>query len=341
MSIDINDYKPKLMLTIDLILDNIKEEDIYAYYMGVNEVHINRIMSSPFRKDKNPSFGLYYGKNGRILYNDFAIGGGDIFNFVKLMTGTSGFYNTLVRIANDFKLGDYLPGKDTKVVENNKTLIIEHEKKSIKLAVTIRKWNQEDKKYWDKFNINIIMLKKYRVKPISMLFINGRPVKVNKLAYCYFETKDGQLTHKIYQPYSKYKWFSDNDSSVWQGWSQANISKGGSALIITKSLKDVMAITSSTGIKAISLQNESAIPKEQVIRILKKKFTDVYIMYDNDYDKKINYGQEFAKKLILQHNISNICIPDKFKSKDFSDLIKNKSIEIAKDFLNEIIKRPF
>lgn len=339
MNIDLNELKQDKNLSKDYILNTLTQEEIYSYYIGSSDLHINKVMCSPIREDKKPSFGLFYTDQGKLLWNDFAIGCGDVFDFVSAKTGESNFYNVLKLIEEDLifkKNNNY-----EKVL--NKVKIIKKETSIVKLGVKIRNWNKDDFDYWQQYNIKLKTLERYRVKPISMMFINKKPVKVNRLAYCYFELKDKKLSYKIYQPFSNYKWFSNNDSSVWQGWSQAKINKGGDVLIITKSLKDVMSIISSTEFNSISLQSESTMPKEKIINLLKRKFKKIYLLYDNDYDKEMNHGQNFAKKIIERYNLTNICISDRLKSKDFSDLVKNKGVQLASDFLKKEINnlKPF
>ena len=60
-------------------------------------------------------------------------------------------------------------------------------------------------------------------------------------------------------------------------------------------------------------------------------------LYDNDFDKEENWGQLFATKLAKDFDIENIFIPSIYKSKDFSDLIKNTNKEEAITVLEQEI----
>jgi hypothetical protein len=185
-----------------------------------------------------------------------------------------------------------------------------------------RQWRQHDINFWKQFGITLDILKKYNVEPISHIFINDLIITADKHAYCFIEYKDGQETYKIYQPYNKdYKWLNNHNSSVWQGWEQ--LPQSGEQLIITKSLKDVMSLNSVFGVPSVSLQAEGLRPKKHVMRELHLRFKEIYILYDNDFDKKQNWGQNFAKELAEEFNLINLCIPSVFKSKDFSDLVMN------------------
>ena len=48
------------MVTLEWILSKVTEYDIYAKYIG--QFKVGMIYNSPFRKDKNPSFGIFYSK---------------------------------------------------------------------------------------------------------------------------------------------------------------------------------------------------------------------------------------------------------------------------------------
>ena len=78
---------------------------------------------------------------------------------------------------------------------------------------------------------------------------------------------------------------------------------------------------SIAGYHSIALQSEMQIPEEKLISELENRFTTIDILYDNDFDKVSNPGQTMAAKICDLYGFKNICIPDKFKSKDPSDLV--------------------
>ncbi|MGK2861905.1 MAG: hypothetical protein ACSLE0_08225, partial [Chitinophagaceae bacterium] len=176
----------------------------------------------------------------------------------------------------------------------------------------------------------------YNVTPIEYYFINGAIIKTDKYAYAFIEYKDGQETYKIYQPFNKdFKWINNHNDSIWQGWNQ--LPPKGEILIITKSLKDVMSITDVLGIPSVSLQSESVHPKRIVMKELHFRFEDIYLLYDNDFDKEQNWGQLFAKSVASEFNLYNIAIQDSRKCKDFSDLVKEYgAVESKKIWDNEL-----
>lgn len=70
-------------ITLEKILKKVREKDIYEYYLN-RRIEINKPISSPFRKDKNPSWSIFVGKRGDLVYIDFATGEtGNVIDFVK------------------------------------------------------------------------------------------------------------------------------------------------------------------------------------------------------------------------------------------------------------------
>ena len=101
-----------------------------------------------------------------------------------------------------------------------------------------------------------------------------------------------------------------------------------------------MAIVNVTGIPAVSLQTETIIPKAKIINELKFRFDNIYLLYDNDYDKEINWGREFGLKLSEEFDLCQIEIDEEMKSKDFSDLVKNHGTKEAGEYLKSLLN-PF
>jgi len=325
MNINLN----KKQITKKGLLAHILDVDIYRYYTG-QEVDISKPIQSPLGDDKKPSFGYFIGDGNEIYFNDFRYGGGDCIKFVQLLFGLN-YFEALSKIAIDFNLGYYFYYKEVESTRKDYNPNNYEQKEKIlrtankfTLGKRKREWKAHDLLFWNQFGIDIKILKKFRVQPISYIFINGNPIKADKYAYCFIEQKDGKQTYKIYQPFNdKFKWLNNHNSSIWQGWDQLPME--GKQLIITSSLKDVMTINSILGLPAIALQAENTKPKKKIIEQLYKRFPEIILLYDNDFNKKINWGQSFAKDLVNEFGFKNICIPEIFLSKDISDLFKNLS----------------
>jgi len=339
-------------MTINLNLKHVTKEgllhfltdlEIYRMYMK-EEVDTRGNMCSPLRDDLKPSFGFFIGESGELCFNDFVLGSGDCIKFVMLKFGLS-YFEALSKIALDANLEDEFIIKNTFRTNINTSNHLKTREDIVKdlnskaLGKTSRNWTLSDLAFWNKYGITKKTLDKYRVLPVSYLHvgINKKIISADKLAFSYTEYKDGNETFKIYQPENvEYKWLNTHNDSTWQGWEQ--LPETGESLIITKSLKDVMAITDVLGLPVVSLQTESALPKEHVLDQLKQRFKTIYILYDNDFDKDTNWGRQFGKKLEERFNLMQIEIPDEYKSKDFSDLVLNHGEKAAKECLLKLIE---
>ena len=221
--------------------------------------------------------------------------------------------------------------KYNKVIEAHKTT----------LNVKRRKWQQYDLDFWKLFHITKFSLIKYRIAPISHVFVDGKAYKADRLAYVFKEFKDSLTSLTVYQPQSKRKWFKSHDKSVLYGWSQ--LPETGDTLIITKSMKDVMTIDSITGIPAVALQNEKIYPKKKIVEELKGRFKNIYLFYDNDWNKATNYGRVFGKEIAKEFDLPQIEIPDLiaeiYNAKDVSDLAKYAGKDYVKLMLSDGIKQ--
>ena len=342
MNINLN----KKIVTKEGILQYIQDIDIYRFYSG-SEIALTGGLHSPLRNDNKPSFGYFQGESGEVCFKDFVLGAGDCIKFVMIMFGLT-YFEALSKIVVDFNLTYHFIYKDVEKTKRNydpdnyetRDKLLSKANNFV-LGKKSRDFKLYDLKYWMQFGIDIDILKLYNVEPIEYIFINNTPILADKFAYCFKEFKDNKETYKIYQPFNKkYKWLNNHNDSVWQGWEQ--LPKKGYELIITKSLKDVMSIVNVLDIPAVSLQAESVLPKEQIIKELLDRFAKIYIWYDNDYDSPTNWGRQFGDKLQeLFRTEFRYEIEDKYKSKDFSDLVKNFGKEEAKDIFRNDISLPF
>ena len=333
--IDLNSLLYSNEISKEAVLKEISQYQIFSYYVG-SEFDIGTPFCSPLRNDNVPSFGVFNSKQypGTLLFKDLATGqSGDCIVLVMKMYGLN-YGKALWKIACDFGL---VIGSNER--ERIKQLLPKDKKintEKIRLGIKSRSWQIHDKKFWKSFGITKATLEKYNVVPISHIFFNGNPYKTEHHAYAFVEYKDGVTTYKIYQPYSKHnKWMNNHDFSIWQGWSQ--MPEFDNSLVITSSLKDTMSIVDVCNYNSVSLQAETTAPKVHIVEELKSRFKKIYILYDNDYDKEINWGRKYGKVLSEKFDLIQIEIPEKYKSKDFSDLVHNHGTTAAKSIFLEII----
>lgn len=309
-------------ITIDWILSKVTEYDIYAKYIG--QFKVGMIYNSPFRKDKNPSFGIYYSKRTKqLLFKDHGTGEcGNVIKFVSLFTGKTEYSDILsdivdkLNITNNTKLvssKQYIPSTETVI------------------GIVRQEFTDVDINYWKQFNISINTLKKFNVNSIKYYLCNGivkGTYKRENPMYAYKVYNN----FKIYRPLAdKYtKWRNNLTDYDIQGYEQ--LPQKGDILFITKSMKDVMCLH-EMGYPAVSPSSESTFLPKDVLEQLKTRFKRIIILFDRDVA-----GVKRSRKLSRETGLEAIFINKKFKAKDVSDAVKANSFEEIKNWLNETIK---
>lgn len=319
------EYNMKQPVDADLVLNKVSDYNIWKFYYP--ELVVNQLTNSPLRHDKKPSFSVFWSKRyNKLFFKDFATGKrGDVFVFLTEYLSLS-YYEVLEKIVIDFNLTDYFYIKDIQISSSIKPIIYSDEyvksliKDSVRLNIKIRDWNKYDLQWWNTFGVNEYILKRFKVLPISHIFINDDIIKADKLAYCYTERKDNVLRFKIYQPLSKkMKWINNMVEGTLSGWSQ--MKDNGDILIIASSLKDAMCLYSIGFINVIAPQTENYIHKEHIINHLKERFKNIYVFYD--YDKA---GINASNRLKDEFNIKQLFTFTK-ELKDPSDFYRAKGRE--------------
>lgn len=309
-------------ITLDWILSKVTEYDIYAKYIG--QFKVGMIYNSPFRKDKNPSFGIYYSKRTKqLLFKDHGTGEcGNVIKFVSLFTGKTEYNDILSDIVDKLNITN-----NTKLV-SSKQYIQPTEKV---IGVVRQEFTDVDINYWKQFNISINTLKKFNVNSIKYYLCNGivkGTYKRENPMYAYKVYNN----FKIYRPLAdKYtKWRNNLTDYDIQGYEQ--LPQKGDILFITKSMKDVMCLH-EMGYPAVSPSSESTFLPKDVLEQLKTRFKRIIILFDRD-----TAGVKRSRKLSRETGLKAMFINKKFKAKDVSDAVKANSFEEIKNWLNETIK---
>lgn len=342
MSIDLNkkDYSPQesLIQPFKDLVYAVPEELIYHMYLGPS-FRVGGTMISPFREDKLPSLGVFRDTDGVLVFNDFGDSNysGDSFSFIyKYYTevvNIRGIAAMITKFREDFKNIN----KEVRIPvlnPSNKNLKSARYKKNrnFKLEIKTRYFTHIDKKYWESYGICIKTLQLFNVFPISHYFINGKGFRADKLAYAYIESKDEDVTIKIYQPHNtKMKWIANINFSIHQGYKL--LPERDSLLIITKSLKDVMALHDTMKIPSVGVQGEKARMKLSVVDEYKRRFTNIVTLFDQDHEG-INLANYFKE----HYDIDFILIPKILKSKDYSDLIFNIGVKQSNIVITDLLK---
>ena len=309
-------------ITLDWILSKVTEYDIYAKYIG--QFKVGMIYNSPFRKDKNPSFGIYYSKRTKqLLFKDHGTGEcGNVVKFVSLFTGKTEYSDILSDIVDKLNITN-----STKLVSSKQYIPTTE----TVIGVVRQEFTDVDINYWKQFNISVDTLKKFNVNSIKYYLCNGivkGTYKRENPMYAYKVYNN----FKIYRPLAdKYtKWRNNLTDYDIQGYEQ--LPQKGDILFITKSMKDVMCLY-EMGIPAISPSSESTFLPKDVLEQLKTRFKRIIILFDRDVA-----GVKRSRKLSLETGLEAMFINKKFKAKDVSDAVKANSFEKIKNWLDETIK---
>lgn len=309
-------------ITLDWILSKVTEYDIYAKYIG--QFKVGMIYNSPFRKDKNPSFGIYYSKRTKqLLFKDHGTGEcGNVIKFVSLFTGKTEYNDILSDIVDNLNITN-----NTKLVSSKQYIPLTE----TVIGVVRQEFTDVDINYWKQFNISINTLKKFNVNSIKYYLCNGivkGTYKRENPMYAYKVYNN----FKIYRPLAdKYtKWRNNLTDYDIQGYEQ--LPQKGNILFITKSMKDVMCLH-EMGYPAVSPSSESTFLPKDVLEQLKTRFKRIIILFDRD-----TAGVKRSRKLSRETGLEAMFINKKFKAKDVSDAVKANSFEEIKNWLNETIK---
>ena len=314
-------------ITLDYIRRFVDDLDIYIYYGG-GKIKLNEAISSPFRQDTNPSWSVFRSNGDGVMYKDFSTGeSGNVVKFVQTMRSLS-YHDALKKIWEDL----ILMKRPAKKVKDTDTVTTTTKN----IEVKRKNFTKIDDLYWDQFGITREVLKKFNVAPIECYWVDGelKPYRYTPdnpmYAYKVFSK------FKIYRPLAKekaYKWRTNCSNIDIQGWEQLPIS--GDTLIITKSLKDVMALH-VLGFTAIAAASENSDIPKVAIDNLKKRFKHICVLFDNDLP-----GVQGAEKFAKKHDLPFFYIDVKLlmceKIKDVSDLVKVRGAEEATRMINNFL----
>lgn len=324
----ISQGKPSLIFSE--VRNVVKDEQIVSRYFGVKSIPAK--ISSPLRRDSNPSLGIFSPDGKSLLYKDFGTGErGDIFNLLMKLWHTD-YKGVCERVYKDFQLEK---AEFKSIIREKSTYRPVKIYNNSDLKVKVREWRSYDIEYWNSYGISLEWLKYADVYPISHKIVyknNQRYVYgADKYAYAYIEHKEGKTTMKIYQPFNKngFKWSSKHDRSVISLWTK--VPQKGKVLCICSSLKDALCLSANTGIPAIATQGEGYSISETAIKSLKERYERVYILYDNDPP-----GLADGKKLAEETGFTNLILPKINEAKDISDFYK--SLKDKKQFKQTILK---
>lgn len=287
--------------------DFINQEIEYKDLLNSNQLHIwwwllghsievGEHFCNPFRLDDHPGCWLKWKGNYLRLqdYADKEYHNLSIFD-ATIKKYSLSFKDCLIKIVNecniDVKEKSFQPLKKKISVKNNQISIIQG------------KWTNLAKQYWKPLDITKNQLIEDKVVFTDRIIVNGIMKQVSNPTFTYW-FKSGNC--KIHQPLGTMKWFTNiniNDIGNLE-----NLPLTGDNLIITKSYKD-HRIIKNLGYNCIWLNNEGMGIPDTIIKDLKLRFRNIYILFDND-----KAGIKASKKLCKLYNLKLLTFPLELRS---------------------------
>ncbi len=331
------DFSINPKLTKEFILSKVNQETILSHYLGI-PISSKKLYLNPFRDDNHPTCGIYKSSSGILYFHDFATNVHYNCFTVVMEKYKCSFHSALKIIASDFHLIDDNITIDTLNNEINYVKTLKNKESSL-IQVETKDFSGEELEWWNKYGITSDLLKKFNVYSCKYVFINGNIVAESKQhcpIYGYYGgkiKKDKQTVElwKCYFPKRKeYRFIGNWPSKKLQGYEQ--LPKKGKLCVITKSMKDVMALC-AYGIPACAPNSETVIPSETIINDLTNRFEYVFALWDND-ETGVTFINKFKDKFPQLHYL---IIPRKYGAKDFSDLRKKYGYDKTKEFIKEYL----
>lgn len=364
-------------LTKQTILEKVSQVNIFATYLGIsvetiyNCINNGELICNPLRIDNHPTAGFRYNNKGKLKFKDFANDEfwGDCFDIVALVM--SNIYNKPYNISNKedfikilrhitFTFKDIFYGKekDINVINDINTAInvIKHKKPIIELVV--REWNYNDEKYWNTFGVSIKFLNLNFIYPVEQYYINRNInpepkyfYSANDPCYGYFLGKDSNGVNNIKL------YFPKRNKDITRFITNCNHLEGiynldrndYNIIVITKSTKDRVSIGSAIiknlflygglikdRIGIINIPHETYKLRNNEYDWLQSKLTEngkIVSLMDNDRTGKIE-----AIWLRDTYNIIPIIIPNRYKVKDFAELVANNNFKTISDLIINAIQ---
>lgn len=336
-----NETRHRVDISMDTILDRVSEVQIYRFYysLAVNnsrqgELKPGREFFSPFKTEKNPSFGLIQSERSKkLMFKCQSSGeGGDVVKFVSLITGIKNFNEILRRIDHDLGIGLSIMGAPT--IKKSTEVFREH--KSAVFDITVRAPGKQDLDFWKQFGAKPAILNRL-VEPVSYFSY----VSDGKLSRIITESENGLIysykykdRNKLYipSPERKCQKFYSNAYKTPFGLELATEMYEGNWFVFqTGGEKDVITLM-SMGYPAICYNGENTPDYPFIMQNPMRKIS----LFDID-----KTGLEAAETLEKATGCKKIILPHwKEGEKDISEMRKTlgeeKTISILEKALKEI-----
>lgn len=305
-------------MRVNDLMRSIDHLDVYKHYLGYEPL-LRKLYLSPFRPDSNPSFGLFLGTRGDLMYKDFgAEYTGNCIMFVQQLFGID-YRSAINKIVVDLK-----PDRNNVVIRPVSV------REFTRIQIISKPFNADDKAYWGAYGISTDDLKRENVYSVKSLFVNKGVVIVDKLCFAYLFSDDDNEYLKIYQPFGKTKWLSN--VPVKKAFGLDSLEKKSNVVVVAKSKKDKLVLK-----KLITDVYETQKEGTEVIT----QEVDAY--FNQFYDRKVCFFDsdgpgKAANRLLNPLGYGWINVPNKYLSegiKDPSDLVKAHGYGRLEELLRE------
>ena len=315
-------------ITPEYILQNIDQQEVLSFYLDNQVIREGGDIINTIRGETTPSVSCLLTPNNIYYLKDFASVdySGNCISWCKFYYKERGenlnHYQACRRIIEDLK---YEVRDVTYTPINNKC--VDKSYSTIKPKIRLKEFNLPlytvtDLKYWTQFNANEKDLKRFKVYSLDSVYIKGKSTEYfvnneDELMFGYKYPVDGKW--QIYRPYAnkESKWRINHEYVDVVGLQEA-------PKVLAKCRKGRIVLD-KMGIQSMRFSSETYIPDSLPDSIQ-------YILYDNDYNKKINQGQLSAQKINQKfgNKFTNIIIPDQYQSTDPPELVERVGFEEAK-----------
>jgi hypothetical protein len=327
------------MLSKETLLRYVTQEQIMSRYFPMG-VSFRRTYINPFRRDKDPGCTFRYSKSGILYFTDWAKGTSlDCFQVASLSLNESNFQRVLRLIDKDLNLGiiptslkipsktHFKPIRDTINVETIKESKLD--KKGVYIEFN-EEFSKTELEWWARYYITIDDLTLFNIRSVKrMWFDESSYIESTIVSPIYHYLTDySSGDYQIYCPNRPTRFYSFIEPYSLMGLDQ--LPWFGDILFITSSYKDVIALY-KIGINAVCPCGESTPIVEETLRMLSKRFKQLYINYNND-----DVGMKATNILIENHPYIDFKIVLN-SLKDPSDVLySNGLIELKNEVFNQL-----
>lgn len=315
-----------------LCIDKIGDLAIFEMVIQ-KEIKLKKLICSPLRDERHPSFYIFAGSNNRLYFKDFGTGeSGDCFDLVSQYYGTTLIQGVRLIMSN-FGLS-----KEAAIFEKSvKKDLFKDQKEELNAVIDCIEFNEDesDFSYFDQFGISTKTLSIFNVKCVKEVYINGsrKHISVEGFPIFSYTVKDKV---RIYRPLSEKstKWRGNLTLGCVFGYEQ--LKRKSSIGIITKSMKDIMVLY-EMGYESVSPSSENQLIVDSVLADFFLSYSKHFILFDND-EAGIKATKAYVKKCLLLN--PNFKLKEVYmdNAKDVSDSVRDIGFFKTKKEINEKIK---